>query len=209
MRVIAHTTDLTGDDAAAFVHAAALAAASGARLVTLHGNPGSVEASALPDATLLAARWDRAIEQRRICHECCEDVADTLLDALRGIAPALVVAGTHARHGLASLLHGSVAEALIRNLTVPTLVVPNHGRGFVDAATGALALARIAVAVAGHDRARGLAAAQALVDLAGVREVAITVLADGAPPGDADVIVSSHAHLARDADRPVLALPSS
>ena len=35
---IAHTTDLTGDDLAAFHHAAALAAASGARLVTNHGS---------------------------------------------------------------------------------------------------------------------------------------------------------------------------
>jgi len=203
---IAHTTDLSGDDSAAFVHAAALAAASGARLITLHGNPGAVDAAALPDAAGLAARWHRPIEQQRICHECCDDVADTLLDALRGIAPALVVAGTHARHGLASLLHGSVAEALVRNLSVPTLVVPNHGRGFVDPATGAITLRRIVVAAVDGDD--GLAAAHALVALAAVRGTAIEPI-DGASYGDADVIVSSHAHLIRDADRPVLALPAA
>ena len=34
--LLAHTTDLSGDDTAAFVHASALAAASAARLVTVH-----------------------------------------------------------------------------------------------------------------------------------------------------------------------------
>ncbi|MBZ0234964.1 MAG: hypothetical protein K8M05_21730, partial [Deltaproteobacteria bacterium] len=48
--VLAHTTDLSGDDGAAFVHAAALAAASGARLVTIHGNAPPETAAQLPAA---------------------------------------------------------------------------------------------------------------------------------------------------------------
>jgi len=95
---IAHTTDLSGDDSAAFHHAAALAAASGARLITVHGNPGEVTAAQLPDAAPLAARWGRVIAHQRICHECCDEVADTVIDAIHQLRPQLVVAGTHARH---------------------------------------------------------------------------------------------------------------
>jgi nucleotide-binding universal stress UspA family protein len=198
---IVHTTDLTGDDDAAFVHATALASASGARLVTLHGNPGSVPPSALPDAARLTARWGRpAIDQRRICHECCEDVAETLLDAIHRLSPDLVVTGTHARHGLAAVLHGSVAEAIARNLAVPTLIVPDDGRRVVDAATGTIALGR--VHVASGDGPRVLDAARLLIRIAGSGELAI----DGAPAA-ADVLVSVDPHVIRDAGRPVLAVP--
>jgi nucleotide-binding universal stress UspA family protein len=205
--VIAHTTDLSGDDTAAFVHAAAFAAASGGRLITLHGNPGPADASRLPDAAVLAARWGRPIEQQRICHECCEDVADTLLDALRGFTFELVVTGTHGRHGLSSLVHASVAEALARNLTVPTLVVPNLGRGFVDAATGTIALRRVLVPVGdAAEEARGRAAVHALTELAGSDAIEIiTFHAHAAAPAraileealsrDVDAIVmSTHGH---------------
>lgn len=60
--VIAHAADLTGDDSAAFIHAGALAAASTARLVTVHGNAAPDTVSQLPDATELARRWARPIE---------------------------------------------------------------------------------------------------------------------------------------------------
>jgi len=143
--VIAHTTDLSGDDNAAFIHACALAAASGARLVTIHANASQAEVGRLPDAKVLAARWSRPIEHERICHECCDDVSDTLVDAMLKVDPQLIVAGTHARHGLAAVFTGSVAEAVARNVTVPTLIVPNHGRGFVDTSTGKIDLRRVLV----------------------------------------------------------------
>lgn len=169
LSTIAHTTDLTGDDTAAFHHAAALAAASGARLVTIHGNADAAEASRLPDAAPLAARWGRPIAHQRICHQCCDEVADTVVDAVRKVDPQLVVAGTHALHGLAALLSGSVAEAVARNVAAPTLIVPNHVRGFVDPATGAIDLAHVIVPAGDDAEAqRGLAAARALITLAGV-----------------------------------------
>jgi len=175
--VIVHTTDLSGDDTAAFVHAAALAAANPARLVTLHGNAGPDQVARLPDAAELGRRWHRAIEHDRICHECCDDVTDTLLDALRGLEPDLVVTGSHARHGLAALLHGSVSEALARNLDAPTLIVPNHGRGFADEATGAIDLRTVVVPAADAiTLAAGLAAARRLCDLAGARDAEIVVV---------------------------------
>jgi nucleotide-binding universal stress UspA family protein len=176
-QVIAHTTDLGGEDGLAFVHAAALAAASGARLVTIHGNAPPEVASRLPAAAPLAARWGRAIDHERRCHECCDDVTDTVLDALRRLAPALVVAGTHARHGFRAFLHESVSAALSRNLEVPTLIVPNHGRGFVEEATGAIDLRRVLVPAEDAATAEvGVNAARRLCAMAGARAPELIVL---------------------------------
>jgi len=181
--VIAHTTDLSGDDATAFVHACALAAASGARLVTVHGNAPAATEAQLPDAGLLSARWGKPIAHDRMCHECCDDITDTVIDAIRRIGPQLVVAGTHARHGLSALLHASVGEAIARNVGVPTLIVQNHGPGFVDAATGGFRLRRVLVPAGTRAEAlAGLAAARALLGLARLTEVELVVVhasADG------------------------------
>ncbi|MBK9037243.1 MAG: universal stress protein [Myxococcales bacterium] len=180
---IAHTTDLSGDDRAAFVHASGLAAASAARLITVHGNAPATASDRLPDAAPLATAWGRPIAHERLCHECCDDVTDTVLDALRRIAPGLVVTGTHARHGLAALVHGSVGMALARNLDVPTLVVPNRGRRFVDEATGAIDLRRVLIPAGDAlQLAQGLAAAAALAELAGATAIERIVLHVGATP---------------------------
>lgn len=183
MTVIAHATDLSGDDQIAFVHACALAAASGARLVTVHGDHGRATDARMPDAAPWAGRWGREIVQQRLVQDGCEDVADGVLDALRGITPDLLVAGTHARHGIGSLVHGSLAEALARNLEVPTLIVPNAGRGFVDAATGAIDLGRLLVPASAPDVAeRGLAAVRWLATLANtVGELEVVLVHAGAP----------------------------
>ncbi len=193
-QVIAHTTDLSGADGAAFVHAAALAAASGTRLVTVHGNAPADTAERLPDAAVLGSRWGRPIAHERRCHECCDDVTDTLLDALRRVMPSLVVTGTHARRGLSAMVHGSVSESLARNLDVPTLVVPNRGPGFVDETSGAIDLRRVLIPAGDvGTAARGVAAARALLALAGVRHAELLVLVVGdhqlALPLDADVRV--------------------
>lgn len=175
--VIAYTTDLTGDDGPAFVHACALAAASGSRLVTVHGNAPAATEAQLPDAGVISARWGKPIASDRMCHECCDDVTDTVIDAIRRIAPQLVVAGTHARHGLPALLHASIGEAIARNVGVPTLVVQNKGRGFVDAATGAFRLGRILVPAGTRAEAvAGLTAARALLALTGLRDVELVVV---------------------------------
>lgn len=183
--IIAHTTDLSGRDGAAFLHACALAAAAPARLVTVHGNAPDEAAERLPDAGPVAARWSVArgqepvvrIEHQRRCHECCDDVTDTLLDAIRQISPTLVVTGTQPRHGLAALLHTSVSEALARNVNVPTLVVPNQCRGFVDEQTGRMALRRLLIPAGDATTAAiGLGAARALCGLAGAADAELVVL---------------------------------
>jgi nucleotide-binding universal stress UspA family protein len=175
--LIAHATDLTGDDAAAFIHASALAAASASRLVTVHANAAPDTASQLPDASELATRWARTIDHVRICHECCDDVEDTVIDAIHKLKPGLVVLGTHARHGLRALLHASVGETIARNLTVPALIVPNRSRGFVDDATGTIDLHRILIPAGNVTQAqRGVAAARNLLALAGVEGAKLEIV---------------------------------
>ena len=148
--LIAHASDLTGDDTSAFLHAAALTR-DGSRLITVHAGP---ETSALPSASQLAARWARPIPHELHRVEIDDDVPDSVLEPLRRLRPDLVVVGTHARHGLAALLRGSVAEAIARNLDVPVLVVPNQARGFVNPDSGAVDLRKIVVPAGNAEDAR-------------------------------------------------------
>ena len=165
--LIAHATDLTGDDDPAFVHATALAVAARAQLVTIHGNPAHAIAAELPDATALAARWGHVIAHDRRRHEYCEDIADTVLDALHELRADLVVVGTHGRHGFSALAHASIGATIARNLDCPVLIVPNRARGFVDAATGAVDLSRIVIPAGNPDEAqRGIHAARSLAAIA-------------------------------------------
>jgi nucleotide-binding universal stress UspA family protein len=182
--VLAHATGLDAGEEASFVHAVALAAASGARLVSVHANGGAAARERMPRAESLTSRWGTPIEHEQLVHDCCDDVTDTLLDALRRVGPDLVVAATHARKGIATLLSGSVAEALARNVGVPTLVLPIGGRGFVDEQTGALDLRRVLVPAGDATATRvGLAAAAFLAGLAGVERMKVVLLHvdDGTP----------------------------
>jgi nucleotide-binding universal stress UspA family protein len=51
------------------------------------------------------------------------DPAEQILEAARQIHPVLVVMGTHGRHGLNRVLHGSVADAVLRACPVPLITV--------------------------------------------------------------------------------------
>jgi len=178
--LIAHASDFSGDDASAFLHAAALTR-NGSRLVTLHAGP---EDRVPADASALAARWGRPIEHelRRVDLE--EDVSESLLEPLRRLRPDLVVVGTHARHGVASWLHDSVGEAIARNLCVPVLVVPNQSRGFVDPQSGAVDLRRVIVPAGNVGDARKAAAAAQL--LAGIARSPVELEIVHAGPIDPD-----------------------
>jgi nucleotide-binding universal stress UspA family protein len=191
MQTIAFTTGLDPAEAPAIATAAALAAASGARLVTVHATAGAPPARALPHPEELASRWGAAIAHDELIHTCCEDVTDTLLDALRRVKPELVVSGTHQRTGLSQLFGGSVAESVARNIAVPTLVVPLVGQGLADAATGALDLRRILVPSGDAETAsKGLEAAAWLARAAGAIDPEVVVLHvdDGTPMPTFDAI---------------------
>lgn len=187
MSVIAHTTDLSGDDSAAFAHAVALAARRGAKLCSVHACTGPAPERGFPDARRLLESWhsERApITHEAMLHQCCEDVTDTLLDALRRVGPELVVTATHGRSGVARIFSESVAESVARNVKVPTLIVPLGGDGFVDGATGSVRLGRVLVPVGNAGEAeRGLSAALWLLELAAVSDAEVVLLHvdDGTP----------------------------
>jgi nucleotide-binding universal stress UspA family protein len=125
-----------------------------------------------------------ALRHERVVHQCCDDTADTLLDAFRGLRPDLIVSATHARSGVARLLSGSVAEAVARNAAGPTLLLPIHCRGFVSHEDGRLRLQRVLVPAGSVDETeQAIDAAFALALDAGQRELEIVLLhvADGRP----------------------------
>lgn len=157
-----------------------------------------------------------------------DDVADDLIERLRQARPTLVVLGTHARHGLDAIIHGSVAEAVARNVDVPILIVPNHADAFV-AADGSLALRRIVIPTRNElDERRAKGAATLLLELLGLH-VAIEVsaaplrdvLASAAHDGSL-IVMTTHGHdsvrdvvrgshteqVIRDAACPVLCVPA-
>lgn len=228
--IIAHATDLSGDDESAHLHAAALAAASGARLVSLYAGEATEDRPATAE---LARRWQRPLEHSFRCVQCCDDAADTIIDVVNRLAPDLLVLGTHGRRGLSALLHGSVEEAITRNVCTHTLVIPNRLRGFVAPDTGAVTLARILVpAGTPEDGERGARAALAFAVILGLPEpfVDIVHLPSPSPDGilaaaariDAalvvmptrghdsvgDVVLGSHTErVLRHAERPVLVIP--
>lgn len=186
MSLIVHTTDLSGDDTLAFAHAVALAARHGSRLLSVHATTGPVEA-AMPRAAELVARWSdpesaKPVEHEHMIHQCCDDVADTLLDALRRVKPDLVVSATHVRTGLSRVVHGSISESLARNVGVPSLLVPLHGDGFVDRGSGAVRLGRVLIPLGDREEAEaGARAAGWLLRCAAVEDAEVTLLhvADG------------------------------
>ena len=91
--------------------------------------------------------------------------------------------GTHARHGIATWVRGSVGETIARNLQAPVLVVPNRSRGFVDPHDGTIDLRRILIpAGRAEDARRGAEAARWLARLAGCASELELVHAGAADP---------------------------
>ncbi len=182
MQTIAFATGLGSDEQPAVATAAALAAATGAKLFTVHASTGAPP-GAMPRADETAAKWGHRIDNELMVHSCCDDPADTLLDALRRIAPELVVMGTHGRSGLAQIFNESVAESVARNVKVPTLFVPLHGDGLASE-TGAVNLQRLVVPAGDAVATKaGLEAAAWLARTSGSTDVEVVLLhvEDGTP----------------------------
>ena len=52
---------------------------------------------------------------------------------------------THGRSGVERVLRGSIAEAVARNLTIPSLILPFTGHRLVDESSGEITLTRLLV----------------------------------------------------------------
>lgn len=187
MVTIAHAAALTEEDALPFAHSVALARSSGAELVAVHASNDPSAESRMLDAKAVLEGWGEnadAVPYRKLVHSCCDDPVDTTLDALRGLTPDLVVAGTHQREGIVRLVLDSRAEAIAQNVAAPTLIVPIGARGFV--AGGQLRLRRILVPAGDAAAAEaGCEAARWMIDLskAPVGELILMHVGEGEVPG--------------------------
>jgi len=65
------------------------------------------------------------MHEAKSAHSACHpgQPADEILRLARKVSCDLIVMGTHGRTGLARLLHGSVAEEVLRKATCPVLTV--------------------------------------------------------------------------------------
>jgi nucleotide-binding universal stress UspA family protein len=215
---IAQVTDLGSADAVAFEHAVALARTSESTLVSIHANDDPSVLGRMPHACELLARWghlsrgarpgderDLRMQHGSLVENCCDDTVDTLLSVLARTKPDLLVTATNARDTARRVLAGSIAEALAREVTAPTLLVPAGSRPFISAEHGTLSLSRILVA-AGDERAARIGLSRALwfADVAGAGPLEIELFhaGDATPAPElpvverADTRLSVH-HVAR------------
>ena len=179
----------------ALPYAAALARAAGGRLRLLRACPGvspahltSGAAVRLAEAALerdrraaaddLAAAVERmgAAGVRAEAAVRSEEPADAVLAEAAGVRAELVVMSTHGRGGAARLLHGSVADEVLRRAALPVLMVPSVARPWSPDGPG-----RVLVALDGSALAEaGLAAAERLARPFGAELVLLRVVD---PPG--------------------------
>jgi nucleotide-binding universal stress UspA family protein len=146
--VILHTCDLSSDDMQALTHAAILAWRSDAKLVSVHAGKDASLSQKIPDADAIVKRWNgnAVLEHQRIVRDCCDDVIEGILLAVRETKPNLVVAATHSRPAWQRVLRASVAEAVADETHIPTLFIPVGSCGALDEIYGKLNTTRIVVA---------------------------------------------------------------
>ena len=94
----------------------------GVDLATLHESVRQAGQEALERAAAAAQQVGVAMETALLPHNRAR-VGDVILAAAKEWAADLIVMGTHGRHGLAHLLVGSVAEAVVRGATLPVLLL--------------------------------------------------------------------------------------
>jgi nucleotide-binding universal stress UspA family protein len=161
-----HPTDFSEPCLEAFYHALAMTVAGKSSLTVFH--------SGFPSEKYRAERWPRAratlahwgllpagasrddvaalgITIKKLQTAASDPVDGIFKQAQREECDLLIMA-THARSGLARLVHREVATPAMRRLMRPALLFPSAGRRFVDLKTGKLGLSRVLVACA-HDPA--------------------------------------------------------
>lgn len=186
-----HPTDFSTASERAFAHALRIALATKARFHIVHVDDPAHHSKwdDFPGVRSLLARWgmldesaDRSeveklgidvVKERRLSSDpaaaLAREVATENID--------LVVMATHARTGLARFFSDSVAEPLVREGLVPTLLLPHGVPGFVSSADGTVKLSRVLIPVAATPRP--MPAVQLAVELLrvlGVTDVEIRLL---------------------------------
>lgn len=201
MNTILHATDLSEGSRLAYAHALILAVLYGARLHLLHvADPGEPDPPEFPSVRGTLVRWglleagspraavadELSVAVKKVVLRSSDPHAAVAEYADRHEADLLVLA-TGARRGLSRVVRPSVAEAMARDLRIPTLFVRKGGRGFVTPSDGRIQLRRMVVPVAHRpDPAVALEAAARLARRMDARDLGATVLHvanGGAPPG--------------------------
>ena len=194
LQTIVAALDFSPGSAAALVRAADLAERSGAALHLLHGDVlFRSSGDGAPDAAPSAALRVRVERFAAMALGLDSNELDQLgpeVSVVRDVTPSaailryasevdadLLVVGTHGRSGVARLLLGSVAEALVAAAPCPVLTVPK------DAAdTSPSAQAPVLVAIDFSERSRAaLAAGRALATLYGAPVELVHVVRDAGP----------------------------
>jgi len=127
---------LDGSDLArrALPYAAALAKAAQARLILLHAYvPGRSAPADDPELDVIMELSDLAGDLRQQGINAStwlvyEEAGPAIMQAAADLNASLIVMSTHGRGGLSRLLHGSVAEYLLRHLSVPIALVTSQCR---------------------------------------------------------------------------------
>ncbi|MCC6174007.1 MAG: universal stress protein [Chloroflexi bacterium] len=104
-----------------------LARSHGARLVLLHVQASSPVREPCPALTEIAARPLLAgldVETRTTAVPRADELGQAILHDAVACGADLVVLSTHGRGGLGRLLYGSVADQIMRQTTLPLLMVP-------------------------------------------------------------------------------------
>jgi nucleotide-binding universal stress UspA family protein len=150
------------EQALVFAKPIARAASATLRLVLVH-EPARLQSGAVLQAEVGLRRAEREYLDRVVDRTKSEGVSDVKAIVLKGDPareliryaaerdPDLVVLATHGRGGLGRLWFGSVADHLVRNLTIPLVVV--HAR---ESAPAEAPVARILVALDGSRAAEAV-----------------------------------------------------
>lgn len=146
-RHILVTSDGSEFSDTALRHAAALARSVGSRLTVLHvvpdahldlstGDDLSVEARTLEQGWMAESEMDFARIstllagtkfETQLVHAHHAHIAQVIRQEADRLGVDLIVMATHGRTGVAHLIHGSVAEDVMKHVAVPTLLI--HRRG--------------------------------------------------------------------------------
>jgi nucleotide-binding universal stress UspA family protein len=161
IRSILHPTDFSDLSGVALAHALRIALVAKSKLELLHivqNDTGGV--LAFPHVRRLLVQWGFSEETdspSAVSTNLGLQVSDTAVkwkDPTQGIVSALnqrssdlVVLATHGRDGVERWLHGSVAEAVFRQIAIPALFIAQGSRGFVSQVNGDIRLRRILVPI--------------------------------------------------------------
>jgi nucleotide-binding universal stress UspA family protein len=209
---IVHATDFTPESEPAFAHALCLALAAKGHLAIIHAEQfapeGGPDWAAFPGVRATLAKWgllEPNVPPEAVAGRLGIKVtkAGVAADPERGLVHFLgtnrcdlLVLATHGRNGLDRLLHRSLAEALARRIGLPSLLLPLHGRGFIDLTTGAPSLQNILMPVDRDTPSAAASLALRIADLLGCTEAVVHALHVG-PTEEAPSVVVEPQHAPR------------